>query len=111
LRIRVGTDIVAISRVTRLDGRTRERLFHPPERRGSPERLAGILAAKESCKKALGTRLGWLDMEVVRARNGRPSLRFAPGAAPSGLASSDLSISHDGGFAIAIAVFALDHGR
>jgi phosphopantetheine--protein transferase-like protein len=109
--IRVGTDIVAVSRLRALDSRTKARLFQPGERTGTPERLAGILAAKESCRKALGIRLGWHDIEVRRRRDGRPILSFAPRVDTSGLLSSDLSISHDGGFAIAIAVFAFDHGR
>lgn len=102
--IRIGTDIVAVKRMAGLDVRARRKLFHPSET-GSPERLAGILAAKECCKKALGARLGWLDIEVTR-RQGKPGLRFSSRVPLKRLASSDLSISHDGGYAIAVAVFA-----
>ncbi len=87
------------------------RAFHPPElldRR--PERLAGVFAAKEALFKALGAPRSWLEAEVVWDSVGRPQLRVAGEAASSGLLSLDLSIAHEGEYAVA-AVVALLSGE
>jgi holo-[acyl-carrier protein] synthase len=85
----IGMDIVEIERVQRLidarQERALRRLFTRDEaeyalRRGDPFRhLAARIAAKEAAFKALaGTPeargIGWLDIEVRNAEDGRPSL-------------------------------------
>lgn len=89
--ISVGVDIVEVARVRRLledpriGRRFRERVFAAKEiayceskRRGSCESYAARFAAKEAVMKALGTGWGanarWLDIEVARARSGKPDI-------------------------------------
>lgn len=72
--------------------------------------LAGKFAAKEAVLKALGCPLGltWQDLEILNAENGQPYplLQQSFAAAAQELAITDwrLSISHDAGIAIAIAI-------
>ncbi len=117
----IGTDIVAIARFQRfIDGGNRailERLFTEEERSRCGGRkdgascLAGRFAAKEAFLKALGTGLrdgiSWLDMEVTNDTLGKPLLKLSGQAArlmEVNLLGSHLSISHDGGSAIAMVV-------
>ncbi|HEV2889763.1 MAG TPA: holo-ACP synthase [Frankiaceae bacterium] len=115
----VGVDVVDVSRLERSLERTpslAERVFCDGERAyagSGPEavtRLAARFAAKEAAAKALGAppQAGWREAEVVVADDGRPSLRvsgrFAEVAAERGVRSWHLSLSHDGGVAIAFVV-------
>jgi holo-[acyl-carrier protein] synthase len=75
--------------------------------------LAGRFAAKEAVLKALGVGIsdvGLTDVEVMAAESGEPvvALRAAAlrAAAARGLSQFKVSISHDGGFAIAFALLA-----
>ena len=118
----IGIDIVAIERLQRfLDtGNTAimERLFTKAERTRCASRkdtascLAARFAAKEAFLKALGTGLrdgiSWLDIEVSNDTLGKPELTLSGKAAEqfqaNGLVSIHLSLSHDGGSAIAMVV-------
>jgi holo-[acyl-carrier protein] synthase len=110
----IGVDVVDVSRFDETLRRTpgiADRLFTADERAvARPERLAARFAAKEALAKALGapTGLDWHDAEVVRAADGRPTLRVtgtvAAAAARLGVRSWHLSMSHDGGVAIAMVV-------
>jgi holo-[acyl-carrier protein] synthase len=110
----IGVDVVDVARFEKILQRTPSlagRLFTPAERAiGGPERLAARFAAKEALAKALGAPggLGWHDAEVVTEPGGRPSLRItgtvADAAARRGVASWHLSLTHDGGVAIAMVV-------
>ncbi len=118
----IGADIVAIERFQRfLDtGNTGviERIFTVAERATCAARkdaascLAGRFAAKEAFLKALGTGLrsgiSWHDMEVVSDALGKPELMLSGKAADlfhaNGLSCVLLSLSHDGGSAIAMVV-------
>lgn len=73
--------------------------------------LAARFAAKEAVMKALGCGLGpvgWRDIEVQRGPGGRPQVRLEGAAArlanEKGVERIHLSLSHDGGIAIACAV-------
>ncbi len=72
--------------------------------------LAARFAAKEALAKALGAPQGlhWHDAEVVSDGTGRPSFRLAgtvsAAAALVGAARWHLSLSHDGGMAVAMVV-------
>ncbi|MBS3145569.1 holo-ACP synthase [Candidatus Woesearchaeota archaeon] len=104
MKIRIGCDIVKISRFDNIKKKTLERIFHKNEIKKSkmnPETLAGIFAAKESCKKVFND-INWHDIEIKKKRNGKPLLILGK---DKGVASSDLSISHDGDYAIASVVF------
>jgi holo-[acyl-carrier protein] synthase len=108
-----GIDIVDVGRLERLLEQwpaMAARLFTEAERsyadrRHRPaEHLAARFAAKEATFKALGTgwpALGWHDVEVVSTDRG-PRLTLAGSAAAlAGEATALVSLSHDGGLAIA----------
>ena len=110
----VGIDVVDVERLrTLLTDRPEmhERLFTEAELtfcsgKADPVRhLAGTLAAKEAVIKAhrLGTLAGWSRRIVIeRTSDGAPHARLAdhPGTTPQ------ISISHDGGVAVAVAIAA-----
>ncbi len=109
----IGTDVVEITRLAESLARTpslRQRLFTPVEAVLPVESLAARFAAKEALAKALGAPggLSWQDAEVVTDDVGRPKfeLRGAVSAAASSLGVSrvHLSLSHDGGTALAFVV-------
>ena len=118
----IGTDIVAIERFQRFmttgNSAIIERLFTKAERSRCGSRkdaascLAARFAAKEAFLKALGTGLrdgiSWQDMEVTNNALGKPELLLSGKAAEqfqaNELVSIQLSLSHDGGSAIAMVV-------
>jgi holo-[acyl-carrier protein] synthase len=97
----VGTDIVQIERIERAMRHPRfvERILTEAERQGAggAEWVAGRWAAKEAAFKCLGQLRSWQDVEVLCGQDGRPVLR-APGG------RWHVSISHDGGYALAFVV-------
>lgn len=111
--IGIGVDVVDLARFERAVDRTpalRERLFAPAER-GLPLRsLAGRFAAKEALIKAIGDSTGvtWQDMEIVSDGHRNPSFLLHNAVksivAARGIAAVHLSMSHDGGIAIAYVV-------
>lgn len=110
----VGVDIVDVGRFVRALDRTpglAARLLTAAERAvGRPERLAARFAAKEALAKALGGPggLAWHDAEVVGVPGGQPRLEVrgsvARAAAERGIRTWHLSLSHDGGKAVAMVV-------
>lgn len=105
MNIKTGCDIVEIKRFEKLGDRARDKIFSRSEMKNSnAERLAGIFAAKESCRKVFND-LGWHDIEVKKKRDGKPMLVINT---DKEILSHDLSISHDGDYAIANVVFLFD---
>jgi len=118
----IGTDIVAIERFQKFmdsgNSAVIERLFTPAERSRCGSRkdvascLAARFAAKEAFLKALGTGLrdgiSWQEIEVSNNALGKPELTLFGKAAEAfqakELVSVQLSLSHDGGSAIAMVV-------
>lgn len=118
----IGTDIVAIERFQRFIDNNNisllQRLFTERElaacgaRKEKATCLAGRFAAKEAFVKALGTGLrdgiSWLDIEITNDRLGKPELCVTGTAqeifTSRKLGNPFLSISHDGGHAIAMVV-------
>ncbi|NCD18741.1 MAG: holo-ACP synthase [Actinobacteria bacterium] len=109
----IGVDVAEIERFTAALERVprlRDRLFTPAERGLPPQSLAARFAAKEAVAKALGSPGGmsWQDCEVVTDPSGAPRLRVtgsvARVAAERGITTWHLSLSHDGGTAIAMVV-------
>ncbi len=109
----IGVDMAEISRLAAALDRTpalAERLFTDSERSRPLPSLAGYFAAKEAVAKALGGPAGlrWTDAVISNDDRGRPVLAtygtVAAAAAGLGITSWHLSISHDGGFCIAMAV-------
>ncbi|MEI6477458.1 MAG: 4'-phosphopantetheinyl transferase superfamily protein [bacterium] len=105
MTISTGCDIVKIDRVLPLieSEASSFRIFHPGElRRRDPLHAAGVFALKEAALKAFGLKAGsWLDIEVIYAENGKPSLKISPEAHQKTILSLDCSISHDCDYAIA----------
>ena len=113
--MKVGTDIVEIKRVGRslekFGDRFKEKYLNPGEiaRTKRVESLAGLWAAKEAVAKALGCGIGkdlsFQDIEIIKNTQGAPSFRLSKKAQKiHQIKDGSLSISHDGGFAIAVAV-------
>jgi len=111
--IGIGVDVVDIARFEQSLARTpslAERLFADSERDLPMPSLAARFAAKEALAKALGAPKGlvWHDAVVSTDDTGRPSFALsgtvAAAAARAGIANVHLSLSHDGGNAVAMVV-------
>jgi holo-[acyl-carrier protein] synthase len=109
----VGIDVVDLERFAGSLERTpglAVRLFTEDERALPARSLAARFAAKEALAKALGAPGGllWTDAEVGRAPDGRPRLHVkgtvAAAAARLGVTSWHISLSHDGGVAVAVVI-------
>ena len=109
----VGVDIVDVARFVASLQRTPgllDRLFVANERDLPDESLAARFAAKEAVAKALGAprELQWHDVEVTSGATGEPQLVVSgsveAAAAQLGARRWHLSLSHDGGHAIAMVV-------
>ena len=103
----VGVDVVDLQRFRDTLARTpgvADRLFTPSERDGSEQTLAAIFAAKEALAKALGVpdQLAWHDVEVTHNQHGRPIMTVTDPAFAD--LSVHVSLSHDGGVAVATVV-------
>ena len=121
-----GVDLAEVDRIQaalehpRIGKRFRERVYTPKEiaycekkHRGKYESYAGRFAAKEAVMKALGRGWGaqvrWLDIEVARARSGKPEIvlhdKTAKLAGELGIRRWSLSITHtkDHGLAFVVA--------
>ncbi len=116
-----GVDIVEVSRIeavlARHGQRFLDRIYSPLEvavSRGQAGELAARFAAKEAVSKALGVGifgsdgLSWRDVEVLPDRRGRPLVylygKAEHRASTLGLTEIAVSLSHDGGLAIALVV-------
>nr|MDT0666493.1 holo-ACP synthase [Micromonospora sp. DSM 115978] len=110
----IGVDVVDVARFAATLQRTpalAARLLTETERAvARPERLAARFAAKEALAKALGAPAGlaWHDAEVRRGERGKPELHIsgtvAAAASRLGARVFHLSLSHDGGVAMAMVV-------
>lgn len=110
---RVGVDVAAIPRIAEAHRRFGSRFLQKflSDREiaycgESPERWAGRWAAKEAIGKAMPTgvpRPRMRDVEILPSDDGRPHVRVAPATTLSGR-TVDVSIAHDGHFAVAVAV-------
>jgi holo-[acyl-carrier protein] synthase len=109
----VGVDVVDVARFETSLTRTpslRDRLFTAAERELALPSLAARFAAKEALAKALGApkSLQWQDAEITRGDDGRPLLNVSGSVADAaeklGVRQWHLSLSHDGGLAIAMVV-------
>jgi len=111
--MKIGTDIIQISRIERslvkFGDRFKEKYLTSSEiiRTKKVESLAGLWAAKEAISKALGCGIGselsFHDITVSKDSRGAPFFTLSAQAqAQHNIKESSLSISHDGGFAIAV---------
>ena len=113
--ISTGVDLAEVDRIRaaiehpRIGRRFRDRVFTPSEiaycekkQRGKYESYAGRYAAKEAVMKALGrgwgSKVRWLDIEIARARSGKPDIvlhdKTARLAGELGIRRWALSITH-----------------
>lgn len=118
-----GVDLVNIARLERVFTRYGERflarVYTPTEvryARGRVAELAARFAAKEATAKALGVGMrmlspagiGWLDVETLNDPLGKPVLilhgRAQALADAQGLTEWSISLTHDGGLALAFVV-------
>jgi holo-[acyl-carrier protein] synthase len=112
-RLRVGIDLVQISRISgsleAFGDRFLRRIYCAGELAYAGrdcERLAARFAAKEAAKKALGLDgVGWRELEVVRQPDGACELVLHGAArAAAGERSLALSMSHEGDHATAVVI-------
>lgn len=117
----IGVDVAQIARFERLERKYGERflgrVYHSLERQileqfveaRRAEFLAGRFACKEAAKKALGEfpsrGVGWKEIFVLNRPSGQPEIYFegrtAKLAQELGVCAGHVSISHDGGLAVA----------
>ena len=113
MQIKAGCDLVSIERFKKAIKRSGEtflkKIFLSSEiSNKKTESLAGIFAAKEAVVKALELPVAsWLAIEIAKEKTGRPYLILKNKKYKDKILSVDLSISHDGSCALAIAVFLL----
>lgn len=115
----VGVDVADVARFATALERTpalRDRLFTPEEihRPSGGDRTVASLAARFAVKEAVAKALGapgtlrWHDCEVVSEDSGQPTLRItgtvAEAAASRGITQWHVSLSHDGGVAMAMVI-------
>ena len=118
----IGVDIVDIARIQSLLDRYGERFLRRVYTEAESayamngvnraERLAGRFAVKEAVMKALGTGKSqgilWRDVETVRGRFGKPEVRLHGQAVKwvkvRGWGAAHVSITHDGGKAVAFVI-------
>jgi len=110
---RVGVDVAAIPRIAdaqkRFGNRFLQKFLTAREIDycgGSAERWAGRWAAKEAIGKAMPTgvpRPHMREVEILPSEDGRPHVQVAPATTLTGR-DIDVSIAHDGHFAVAVAV-------
>ncbi|MDR0666111.1 MAG: holo-ACP synthase [Campylobacteraceae bacterium] len=110
----IGIDIVKIERfqkfLERFSKKALEKYLDEDEIRliKNAQSAAGFFAAKEAVSKALGVGIskecGFNDIKIYKLPNGAPAFTLSSHLIKAyEIASLSLSISHDGGFAIAVA--------
>jgi len=111
--MKVGTDIIQINRIEKSLEKFGDTFKHKflneseIKRAKKTESIAGLWAAKEAISKALGCGIGaelsFHDITINKNEKGAPSFILNKEAQKTHqIQNSSLSISHDGGFAIAI---------
>ena len=116
--IKCGIDVVEIKRLDEINPAIRARFIQrvytqleQAQLKEDSEALAGVFAAKEAVAKTLGTGIGkvhWQDIEIIHAPTGEPEVRLHGAAFEAAtrrnLSEWAVSITHDGGLAMAVAV-------
>jgi holo-[acyl-carrier protein] synthase len=116
--MRIGTDIIQISRVekslNKFGEKFKNKFLNESEIKLAKklESIAGFWAAKEAIAKALGCGIGselsFHDIIIEKNNKGAPHFTLTKKAQLlHNIKSSSLSISHDGGFAIAVVAITL----
>jgi len=112
----IGIDIVSISRIEKsiekFGNKMKNRFMSAREQEWAKKSssIAGIWASKEAFSKAIGTGIGkefsFLDIEVVKNPKGKPNIKILNKKLENKLRNKkiDVSITHDGGFAISAVI-------
>ena len=111
----IGIDIAVISRIEnmmeRFGQKALSRFLTPKEIAlvRSPVTAAGFWAAKEAASKAIGTGIGkkcsFFDIKLGKTKSGQPTIEYKKHLRKKfNIKSSTVSITHDGGFAIAAVI-------
>lgn len=111
--MKIGTDIIQIIRIenalNKFGDKFKRRYLSENEitMAKSTESLAGLWAAKEAISKALGcgicTELSFHDIIIIKNEKGAPGFILTENAQKiHRVQDASLSISHDGGFSIAV---------
>lgn len=120
--MKIGTDIIQVSRIehalNRYGDTFKKRFLNSSEivLARKVESLAGFWAAKEAIAKALGcgigSRLGFHDIHIHKDPRGAPYFILSVQAKTiHRIQDASLSISHDGGFAIAVVAIIMDENN
>lgn len=108
----IGIDICNVSRFSNMNNLdmflkkyfTKNEIEYVGNGKNKYEHIAGIFSLKEAFVKAIGTGFGNIrpiDVEVVHNLSGKPNILFN-GSINKNIRRIDCSISHDGGFAVAV---------
>jgi len=109
----IGIDIVSISRIEKsiekFGNKAKNRFMTKNEQKLAKKSssIAGIWASKEAFSKAIGTGIGkefsFLDIEIIKTKKGKPIINILNENLANKLKNKqiDVSITHDGDFAIA----------
>ncbi|WP_418184915.1 holo-ACP synthase [Aliarcobacter vitoriensis] len=114
----IGIDIVSIDRIKKMYDKFGEKFYDrflnkdEQEFVKSYQTAAGFWAAKEAASKAIGTGIGEIcsfdDIKVKKDKNNAPKIKYSKTLRKKfKIKKSYLSITHDGGFAIAVVVNSL----
>jgi phosphopantetheine--protein transferase-like protein len=113
VNILVGCDLVFISKFEerlKLYPDMMQKMFTPHEIASGKtySSLAGKFAAKEATIKALGLLAGqWLSIEILSSASGKPFVKVLFPEPQISILNHDISISHDGQYAMAMCVFVI----
>lgn len=111
----IGIDIVSINRVEKMYEKFQEKFYDrfldEDEKKlvKSTQTAAGFWAAKEAASKAIGTGIGekcsFFDIKITKSSSNVPQIEYKKELRKKyKIKKSALSISHDGGFAIAVVI-------
>ena len=108
--IKIGIDIIAINRIEKLIekfGIEKLKFLNSDEFYSTkPQTIAGIFASKEAFSKALGCGISkdfsFKDISILKNEKGKPFIKI--NSSKIKIKNCDLSITHDGGFAIAAVI-------
>jgi len=117
--MKIGTDIIQIDRIRKSIDRFGDKFLtkylnsREIQLIKTVENAAGFWAAKEAISKALGCGIGkdlsFHDICIYKTSKGAPYFRINKHK-HFNISSSSLSISHDGGFAIAVVAISIKKG-
>ena len=122
----IGIDIVDVSRIEKLVKYknfyqkvfTEQEFEYIKEKEYNHKTIAGLLATKEAVAKAFGNgifKFGWKNIEIIHDNYGKPFINSGKNISDilvkNNVKSIEISVSHDGNFAISVASLIIDEGK